>query len=129
MDIGPYHLVSRGFTPESTDNYVAERALIDVYRGGKQQFQLAPEARLYQATQTNQLMVANHSTPAWDLYVIYEGQDQDSGLPIIKAILNPLVIWIWIGACIVLLGALVALLPDRNKSVAVQQSSPISAED
>jgi cytochrome c-type biogenesis protein CcmF len=129
MDIGPYHLVSRGFTPESTDNYVAERALIDVYRGGKQQFQLAPEARLYQATQTNQLMVANHSTPAWDLYVIYEGQDQDSGLPIIKAILNPLVIWIWIGACIVLLGALVALLPDRNKSVVVQQSSPISAED
>ncbi len=114
MDIGPYHLVSRGFTPASTDNYVAERALIDVYRGGKKQFQLAPEARLYQASQTNQLMVANHSTPAWDLYVIYEGQDQDSGLPIIKAILNPLVIWIWIGACIVLLGALVALLPDGN---------------
>jgi cytochrome c-type biogenesis protein CcmF len=114
MDIGPYHLVSRGFTPESNDNYVAERSLIDVYRGGKRQFQLAPEARLYQASQTTQLMVANHSTPAWDLYVIYEGQNQDSGLPIIKAILNPLVIWIWIGAGIVLLGAPVALAPDVN---------------
>jgi cytochrome c-type biogenesis protein CcmF len=117
MDIGPYHLVSRGFTPESNDNYIAERSLIDVYRGGKKQFQLAPEARLYQASQTTQLMVANHSTPAWDLYVIYEGQNQESGLPIIKAILNPLVIWIWIGACIVLLGALVALLPDGNTTM------------
>jgi hypothetical protein len=31
IDLGPYHLVSSGFTQESKDDYVAERALIDVY--------------------------------------------------------------------------------------------------
>ena len=61
-----------------------------------------------------QSMVASHSTPLWDLYVIYEGQNQDTGLPIIKAFLNPLVIWIWIGAGIVLVGTLVALSPNRR---------------
>ncbi|HUV69523.1 MAG TPA: cytochrome c-type biogenesis CcmF C-terminal domain-containing protein [Terracidiphilus sp.] len=127
MDIGPYHLVSRGSTPESNDNYVAERSLIDVYRGGKRQFQLAPEVRLYQASQTTQLMVANHSTPAWDLYVIYEGQNQESGLPTIKAILNPLVIWIWIGAFIVLLGALVALTPNLRVRPVANSASEAAA--
>jgi cytochrome c-type biogenesis protein CcmF len=114
MDLGPYHLLSRGFTQESNDNYVAERAVIDVSRGSRQPFQMRPEARLYRVSQTVQSMVANHSTPLWDLYVIYEGQDQDSGQPLIKAFLNPLVLWIWIGAVIVALGTLVALTPNRG---------------
>jgi cytochrome c-type biogenesis protein CcmF len=118
MDIGPYHLVSSGFTQETNENYIAERALIDVSRGGKEQFQLQPEARLYRTSQNVQSMVSNHSTPLWDLYVIYEGQNQDTGQPIIKAFLNPLVIWIWIGAVIVVLGTLVALMPNRRAAIA-----------
>ncbi len=127
MDIGPYHLVSRGFTQESNDNYVAERALIDVSRGGKEQFQMQPEARLYRASQTMQSVVANHSTPLWDLYVIYEGQNQDTGLPIIKAFLNPLVIWIWIGAVVVLVGTLVALTPNRRTAIAASYAGQFAA--
>ena len=121
LDVGPYHLLSRGFTRESSYNYDAERASIDVSRGGKEQFQLEPEARLYRSSQTVQSMVANHSTPLWDLYVIYEGQNQDTGLPIIKVFLNPLVVWIWIGACIVIFGTLVALIPLRQQ----QQGLPL----
>jgi cytochrome c-type biogenesis protein CcmF len=112
MDLGPYHLVAQGYTQNSNDNYTAGHLLIDVYRGGKKQFQLAPEARLYQTSQNVQTMVANHSTPLGDLYVVFEGQNQDSGLPVIKAFLNPLVVWIWIGAVIVLFGTLVACIPS-----------------
>ncbi len=36
----------------------------------------------------------NHSTLAWDLYVVYAGKDPDTGHPIIKVFLNPLVAWI-----------------------------------
>ena len=131
MNIGPYHLVSRGFTHESNDNYIAERSLMDVYRDGRRQFQLAPEARLYRASQTVQTMVANHSTPLWDLYVVYEGQSQDSGLPTIKAILNPLVIWIWIGAGIVFAGTLIVLVPQADSaSVACSKDTYMTtAED
>lgn len=118
MDLGPYHLISNGFTQASNDDYIAERASIDVTRGGKEQFQLRPEARVYRASRTMQSMVANHSTPLRDLYVIYEGQNQDTGLPIIKAFLNPLVIWIWIGAVVVTLGTLVALTSFRRAALA-----------
>jgi cytochrome c-type biogenesis protein CcmF len=114
MDIGPYQLVSRGYMQDSNDNYIAERSQIDVYRDGKIQFQLAPEARLYRTSQNVQAVVANHSTLLWDLYVVYEGRDQNSGLPEIKAFLNPLVLWIWIGAGVVFVGALIALAPGAS---------------
>lgn len=112
MDLGPYRLLSSGFTQESNANYVGERSLIDVYRSGKEQFKMQPEARLYLASQSVQTVIANHSTLSRDIYVVYEGRDQNSGLPIIKAFLNPLVLWIWIGSCIILFGTLIALTPS-----------------
>jgi cytochrome c-type biogenesis protein CcmF len=59
-------------------------------------------------------MVANHSTMRWDLYVVYEGRDGTNGLPIIKAFLNPLVMWIWVGLSVVVFGTLVAMVPSLN---------------
>jgi len=114
MSIGPYQLSLRSVSEASNANYVAERSLIDVYRAGGKQFELAPEVRLYEASQTKETAVANHSTPLC-LYVVYEGNDQGTGLPVINAILNPLVLWIWIGACIVLFGTLVVLTPTRGQ--------------
>lgn len=114
MNVGPYHLVYQRYTQESNANYVAGRMLIDVYRGSKEQFQLTPEARHYQGSQSLQTIVADHTTPLWDLYVVYEGENQDNGLPILKAFLNPLVMWIWIGGIVVLLGTLVALTPKAR---------------
>ncbi len=75
MRMGPYRLVCQSFTQDSNATYDTEYALLDVYRGGKKVTQMAPEKRFYQASQTNSTMVANHSTLASDLYVIYEGQE------------------------------------------------------
>ena len=117
MDLGPYRLVSQGYTQRSSDNYIAERSRIDVYRGGELRFQLAPEARLYPASENVQTVVANHSTLLRDLYVVYEGRDRDTGLPEIKAFLNPLVLWIWIGTVVALIGAMVSLVPQRMSNL------------
>jgi cytochrome c-type biogenesis protein CcmF len=43
--------------------------------------------------------------------VIFEGQNE-KGWPIIKAHLNPMVIWIWIGAWVMVLGTGMALIPN-----------------
>ena len=69
---------------------------------------------MYAASGQPQTMVANHSTLRWDLYVVYEGDDQTTGLPIIKARLNPLVGWIWIGLVVIVFGTLVALVPSLS---------------
>jgi cytochrome c-type biogenesis protein CcmF len=112
MTVGPYTLECVGATQDSNDNYQTEYALLDVYRDGRKQFQMTPAKRIYLASGQPQTMVAIHSVPSWDLYVVYEGTNPDTGQPIIKAFLNPLVSWIWAGVVLIFLGTLIALVPS-----------------
>jgi cytochrome c-type biogenesis protein CcmF len=118
LAIGPYTLECMGFTQDSNLNYNSEYALLDVYRNGQKQFQMSPEKRLYLASGQPQTMVAIHSIPEWDLYVVYEGTNPDTGQPIVKAFLNPLVGWIWAGLAILVFGTLVALVPSLSPATA-----------
>jgi cytochrome c-type biogenesis protein CcmF len=114
--IGPYTLQFAGPTQDTNANYDSEYAQLDVYRAGKNQLQMTPGKRIYLVSGQPQTMVAIHSVVAWDLYVVYEGANPDTGQPIIKAFLNPLVSWIWGGALLMILGTLVALTPkDREQ--------------
>jgi cytochrome c-type biogenesis protein CcmF len=114
ITIGPYTLEQVGATQDSNLNYNSEFAVLDVYRNGKVQFQMTPEKRGYLASGQPQTMVAIHSTLQWDLYVVYEGTNPDTGQPIIKAFLNPLVSWIWAGLVLMVLGTFVALAPSQK---------------
>jgi cytochrome c-type biogenesis protein CcmF len=118
LPIGPYTLECVGFTQDSNLNFNSEYALLDVYKDGKKQFQMTPEKRVYLASEQPQTMVAIHSVPSWDLYVVYEGTNPDTGQPIIKAFLNPLVGWIWAGLVILVWGTLIALVPNLSPATA-----------
>jgi cytochrome c-type biogenesis protein CcmF len=118
LTIGPYTLEQVGATQESNANYNSEYALLDVSKGGKKLFQMSPEKRVYLISGQPQTMVAIHSVPGWDLYVVYEGTNPDTGQPIIKAILNPLVSWIWAGVVFIFFGTVVALVPSQKPATA-----------
>jgi len=125
MTIGPYKLVDQSYTQDDNPNFRSEYALLDVYKGNKKIAQMAPEQRFYYASQQTETMVANNSNLERDLYVIYAGKNPDTGQPIIKARLNPLVNWIWIGVVVIILGTGVALVPSRrvlsNRSRAIPE--------
>ncbi len=130
MTLGPYRLECLSYTQESNLNYDSEYALLNVYRGGKMITQLAPEKRFYVASQQTSTIVANHSTLAWDLYLVYAGKDPDTGHPIIKVFLNPLVAWIWIGVGIIVFGTGVALTPNlKAELVASRIRLPLASPD
>ena len=112
LKIGAYTLVCQSYTQEDKPNYGSEWAIIQVFKGGKRIDTLYPERRFYKASQQTSTMVANRSTLREDLYLVYEGQNQVSGRPIIKVHLNPLVMWIWIGVSIMIVGTVVALIPN-----------------
>jgi cytochrome c-type biogenesis protein CcmF len=129
MSVGPYTLECVGFTQDSNANYNSDYALLDVYRNGKKQFQMAPEKRVYLASQQPQTMVAIHSVPSWDLYVVFEGTNPDTGQPIIKAFLNPLVSWIWAGVVLLVLGTFVALIPSQRPVTASPRTPAATPEN
>ena len=116
--LGPYTLECVGFSDDSNANYNSQFALLDVSKDGKKQFQMSPEKRTYLASQQPQTMVAIHSVPEWDLYVVYEGINPGNGHPIIKAYLNPLVSWIWMGVGLIIFGTGIALVPSLTPATA-----------
>jgi cytochrome c-type biogenesis protein CcmF len=131
MSVGPYTLECMGFTQDSNTNYNSDYAVLDVSQGGKKVFQMTPERRFYLASGQPQTMVAIHSVPEWDLYVVYEGTNPDTGQPIIKAFLNPLVGWIWFGLVIIVGGTFIALVPSLTPAtvalrVPAAQAAPMT---
>ncbi|HEY1648262.1 MAG TPA: cytochrome c-type biogenesis CcmF C-terminal domain-containing protein [Terracidiphilus sp.] len=120
MHIGPYSLECTGFTQDSNANYDSEYAVLNVMKDGKTLFQMTPEKRAYHlgGGDQPQTMVAIHSVPSWDLYIVYEGTNPDTGRPIIKAFLNPLVGWIWAGLVVMVIGTFIALVPSLNPATA-----------
>jgi len=114
MQIGAYTLVCQSFTQDDTPNYGSEWAVLDVYKNGKKIDTMFPERRFYKASEQTSTIVANRSRPNEDLYLVYTGKNPDTGKPIIKAHVNPLVMWIWIGVVVVGFGTVLALIPNTK---------------
>jgi cytochrome c-type biogenesis protein CcmF len=114
MQIGGYTLICKSYTQDDKPNYSSEWAVMDVYRNGRLIDTLYPERRFYKASEQTSTIVANRSRLSRDLYLVYTGRNQDTGKPIIKAHVNPLVLWIWIGVHVVLIGTIIALFPNMK---------------
>ena len=129
LAVGHYTLVGAEYTQDDNANYGSEAALLDVYKDGRYLYTLNPELRSYKANggQTDH-KVAIHSSLLEDLYVIYEGKNPDNGHPIIKAFVNPLVSWVWIGVLVVAFGTGLALVPNAAPVTAqVPKAIPVGA--
>jgi cytochrome c-type biogenesis protein CcmF len=62
--------------------------------------------------------VALRSTPLDDLYIVLTGWQPD-GSASFFVFVNPLVVWLWIGGVVLLLGALVTLWPEAEPAYAL----------
>jgi cytochrome c-type biogenesis protein CcmF len=114
MEIGHYTLVCQSYTQDDKPNYGSEWAVLDVYKNGKKIDTMYPERRFYKASEQTATIVANRSRPGEDLYLVYTGRNPETGKPIIKAHVNPLVMWIWIGVHLLLIGTIIAMLPSTK---------------
>jgi cytochrome c-type biogenesis protein CcmF len=123
MTIGSYTLVCRSYTQDDAPNKASEWAVIDVYQHGNKIDTMTPVREFYKASQQASTKPDIRSTFKEDLYLVYEGQNE-KGQPIIKAHLNPMVIWIWIGVWIILGGTILALVPNAPALVTVSVPKP-----
>jgi cytochrome c-type biogenesis protein CcmF len=136
MTIGSYTLICRSYTQDDNPNYASEWAIMDVYQGGKKIDTLTPEREFFKASRQASTKPHIRSTFKEDLYLVYEGLNDQTGRPIIKAHLNPLVIWIWIGAWIMVVGTGLALIPNAPAPIRIpaarlveEHATPVGAGD
>jgi cytochrome c-type biogenesis protein CcmF len=132
IEIGPYTLVCQSYTQEDTPNYGSEWAIMNVFRGGKQVTTMYPERRFYKSSGQPQTIpriypsVKEDMLLVKDLYLVYEGINETTGRPIIKAHLNPLVPWIWTGLIVMVFGTILALVPN---AATVRVSVPVPVRE
>ena len=114
MDISKYTLTYDDMEYNETQSKLVLTAVVSVYRQGEFIDKLKPEKYLHKNYEQPVTEVAIRSTVLEDLYIILAGWDKD-GTAAFKVLVNPLVLWIWVGGVIFLLGGVLAFWSDRWK--------------
>ena len=123
MSVGAYKLeyVALDSVPAQTHQKVF--ATLDVYHDGRLVGTLAPEKHFYSNWAESSTEVAIRTTLLEDLYVILSYWEEGGQLISLKAVVNPLIVWMWIGGGVLVLGTLVAVWPVPQR-IPLEQRSP-----
>jgi cytochrome c-type biogenesis protein CcmF len=117
IDVGGYTLAYKSFTYQQImddGNKARYAAQIDVLRGDRLIASMEPERNLYSNVDGTVSEVALRSTPKEDLYIVLASLEED-GLAAFQVIITPMVMWLWIGGLVLLLGTLVAAWPTAKR--------------
>jgi len=115
---------------DDTPNYTSDKATVSLFAYGKKVANLYPERRVYKAGTEPQPTseVAIYSTMRNDMYVVMAGATRDGKKAVIQIFYNPLTMWVWIGAVVMVIGTLIALLPNRKTPARKRQETESKEE-
>lgn len=126
VTIRGYRLVYDEIGLEGGPGQMVMSATVSVYRGERLQYRMHP-SKIFQVGYDQPVTeVAIHSTLVEDLYVILGAWND--GTATFKVLVNPMVMWLWIGGGLFLLGGLVAFWPARRRRGAVERVAPVTPE-
>jgi cytochrome c-type biogenesis protein CcmF len=111
VEVKDYTLEYEKFEAQATPAKHRFATLLGVYRGGKRIATLFPEKNFHWNVEQWVTEVAIRTSLKEDLYVILAGLAED-GSATFQILINPLVVWLWIGGGLLLLGTAVALWPE-----------------
>jgi cytochrome c-type biogenesis protein CcmF len=89
-----------------------------VFNSNQKVAEMRPAKRFYPAEQQPIGTVDVRSTVREDLYLVLSSFAQDGTTATVKALVRPLVMWIWLGGWVMVLGSLIAIWPDRRRALA-----------
>jgi cytochrome c-type biogenesis protein CcmF len=129
VHVGDYDLRYDG---RRADNEVYREVVwadFTVFRAGREITGLAAGKSFHPNEQQPIAQVGIRSTPWEDLYITLGGVEPDGSAVTLKVMVNPMVMWIWLGGLIISLGALITLIPSRSgKTPATAAVVPVARE-
>ncbi len=115
MTVGEYQLTYHSLIPEGASDKMTFTAIVEVFRGDKSLGIIKPRIQYYSGGEKQVPRVAIRSTPVEDLWVVPLSWDSELTVIKFRALVSPLVVWIWVGGGLFLLGGLIALWPERRR--------------
>jgi cytochrome c-type biogenesis protein CcmF len=111
VEIGRYLLAFRGLGERTEHGARVVMARVDVFENGTFVESMEANKRFYRSFERQPATgIPIRSTVLDDLYVVLAGWDGNQASFLV--FLNPLVVWIWVGGIVLVLGTFVCLWPD-----------------
>jgi cytochrome c-type biogenesis protein CcmF len=116
------------FDTQDGTNMNIGRAVLDITKGGQYLGELHPRRDYYYESQQPMTIPGVRSNLEDDLYIILvDWQLEGAGGVTLKVFHNPLVMWMWLGALVFILGTSIAAWPDKDPELE-RVRMPIRAE-
>jgi len=103
---------------------VARRGVFTILRNGEARHTLVAEKRRYIVERRETTEAAIEITPLGDIYAVIGDPAADGGY-VTRLYFNPLVVWMWIGCAIMVLGACVSLTDRRYRIGAPRRAKTV----
>lgn len=121
-EVAGYQFTNDGGTRARDDHKMSVGVELGVSEGGNRFATLNPGVDVFLAQQQRSSEVAIDSSPFRDVYVVLVGLTPD-GLARISVFVNPMMMWIWVGGLIMVLGSIIAVWPARRRQEAVMPAA------
>jgi len=108
MNVAGYELRLDSTERVQGPNYIADRSTITVLTGGRPITVIHPEKRQYPVEQMATSNSSIRTTVVSDLYVVL-GDPRDGGGWVVRAYVNPLAPFIWLGAVVMAFAGFIAI--------------------
>ena len=126
-ELAGYQFTFNGVEKVQGPNYIADEGRLQVTRNGSDVTTLAAQKREYDSGQmTIMTEAAIDAGVTRDLYFAL-GEALDDGAWSMRIYYKPFIRWIWLGAFIMALGALLAVMDKRYRKSRVKVSAPVTA--
>ncbi len=111
MVTGPFELRLDKVLNDRTELYEYSEVYLSVLKEGKVVSNEVAQKRYYFASEQPTTEVAIYSTFTEDLYIVYSEIPADDRA-VLNTYVNPLIIFVWLGGLVLILGSLIAMIPD-----------------
>ena len=126
ISIGKYEFRFDGVVEREGPNYTANSATIQVFQNGEEYLTMHPEKRIYHARGDVQTEADIQIGLFRDLFTAL-GDPRGDDAWVVRIHVKPFVIWIWMGAFIMALGGITAILDKRYRSKKLVNSPILEA--
>ncbi len=113
--LGGYTFLYQGLDYFPTEDREVVTATLDLYDGSTSRLAVLNPAKTFHKTHDNPVSeVSVRTTLSGDIYTILEGWEKQQAA--LKFIINPMVVWIWLGGIVLILGTVIAFWPDAREA-------------
>jgi len=123
MQLGEYELTYEGLTLKQDMTRISAVAPILVSKNGQPEYIMYTQNDYWFSHMNSFAEAAVRSTPAEDLFIslVWADFTHDTKSVTIRAMVSPLIMWIWIGGGVLLLGGLISFSETGKRSQAVRR--------